>query len=262
MILRFFKMPFKTLLTLFLILLFTVISTFVRLCSRNLSTFRKKQVRVVMFFTSLALKVWNVNVKTVNQPTSEPKEWMLASNHFGFIDAFAIASHFPVLFVTSQEMRETPLIGFLTEIGGCLYVERRHREFIHREKSQLVDALKSGFNVLLYPEGGASDAQEVLPFKRTLMMASAEAGVPLQLICVNFRKVNGEDFSHRWRDHVCWYGDRSFLKHCLLFLSLESVVIEIKLIDQLMLHRNENKDEVSKRTHDLVARHYKKVPIQ
>lgn len=258
MITPFLRVLYKTIFLTLLVALFILTSLVVRFIWQE--KYRTHQLGINRFFSGLALKLWGVKINLVNAPRVTPQGWLMVSNHFGIIDAFSMIAHFPVNFVTSVEMHETPVLGLITEMGCCFYVERRDRSKIHNEKAELVKALKDGYNIMLYPEGTSGDASSVLPFRRTFMMSAADAGAPLQLICLNFKKINGEPFSHKWRDHVCWYGDLNFAKHCYLMFSLKSIELEVKFIEQLMLRSDENKDEVSKRVHGLVSAHY--IPIE
>ncbi|MBK9294427.1 MAG: 1-acyl-sn-glycerol-3-phosphate acyltransferase [Oligoflexia bacterium] len=251
---RFLKIPYKFVFQSLLVATFLPTSLINRLVKRK--NYRQTQLKINKLYAGLSLRLWGINIEVLNKPKQTPKGWLMVSNHLGFIDAFSMIAHFPVNFVTSKEMKQTPLIGQITDMGCCFYVERRDRSSIHNEKAELVNALRQGYNIMLYPEGTSSDGSAVLPFKRTLMMAAAEAKVPLQLICIKFKTINNEPFSPKWRDHVCWHGDLSFLKHILLLFSLRSAELEIKFIDQLYINQNECKDAVSKRAHSIVSSHY------
>ncbi|HND85557.1 MAG TPA: lysophospholipid acyltransferase family protein, partial [Pseudobdellovibrionaceae bacterium] len=120
--------------------------------------------------------------------------FLMVANHMGFIDILFLASQIPMTFVTSVEMRDTPFLGWITDMGGCLYVERRSRSSILRELEHIAQALKEGFRIVLYPESVSTNGEQVLPFKRTLLMSAAMAGVPIQPVVVNFKSIDGEEF--------------------------------------------------------------------
>src|SRR5690606_9294588 len=143
----------------------------------------------VRAFSAFILRSFSMNMQVVNQPPLDEKS-LIVSNHMGFIDILLLASQSPVLFVTSNEMRETPFLGLLTEMAGCIYVERRSRTKILDELQNIVKALKDGFRIVLYPEATSTNAEQVLPFKKTLIMAAAYAEIPIQPVVVNFISVN------------------------------------------------------------------------
>lgn len=204
------------------------------------------------FFSGLMLKGLNLDLKVVNLPASSQK-FLLVSNHMGFVDILMLASCMPMLFVTSNEMRETPFLGILTEMGGCIYVERRSRTKILDELKSIVTVLQQGFRVTLYPEATSSNGEGVLPFKRTLLMAAAQAGVPIQPVVINFRKINGENFALKWRDHVCWYGDIPFITAMWKTLTLKSVVAEVEFLEQVPVGIGEDRGIVADKLHSMIS---------
>lgn len=178
----------------------------------------------------------------------------------GFVDILLMGSIFPLLFVTSNEMRETPFLGLLTEMGGCMYVERRSRTKILDEMKSIVTALQNGFRIVLYPEATSTNGEQVLPFKRTLMMAASHAGVPIQPAVVNFRKVNGEDFSLKWRDHLCWYGDITFATSLWKALTLKSLHAEIEFLEQIHTTPEDDRGLIADKAHSLISEKF--VPVK
>jgi len=127
-------------------------------------------------------------------------------------------------------MRETPVLGTLCEMGGCIFVERRSRTKIMNEMGVLTEAIKEGANVVLYPEATSSNGEQVLPFKKTLMMSAAHAGRPIQPGVVNFIEINGEEFSLKNRDRVCWHGDMSFGKAMWGGITAKSITAEVEFL--------------------------------
>lgn len=232
------------------------------ICHYTIRDSHKRLVRFsrnTQFFARLILKVLNLDFKITNKPFDHQK-FLLVSNHMGFLDIFILASCYPSVFVTSVEMRETPFLGLITELGGCIYVERRSRLRIADEMYSIVESLKKGFKVVLYPEATSTNGEQVLPFKRTLMMAAAHANVPIQPVVVNFRKINGEDFTVKWRDHVCWYGDISFATSMWKSAILKSVVAEIEFLEQIIATPDDDRALVAAKAHASISAKF--VPVK
>lgn len=211
------------------------------------------------FFAALALKILNVKVQVKNPPPADQK-CLVVSNHMGFVDILMLSSSVPTVFVTSKEMKETPFLGTLTEMGGCIYVERRSRTKILDEMKSIVEVLRQGFRVTLYPEATSTNGERVLPFKRTLMMAAAQAGVPIQPVVVNFRNINGDHFNLKWRDHVCWYGDIPFATSAWKTLVLKSVVAEVEFLEQVHVSLDEDRGVIADKVHQMISTRF--VPAQ
>ncbi len=233
---------------------------FTILALRDNAKRKKAQMKLMQLYCRLALKIWNVKTVVQNLPKDlDHQTLLIVGNHMGFVDIFILANVIPSLFVTSIEMRDTPVIGLLTRLVACLYVERRNRSSVLNEKSEIVKNLKDGFKVVLYPEGAASNGESVLPFKRTLMMAAADAEIPVQLVCTNFLKINGEPFSLKFRDNVCWYGDMGFFSHMWKLLQLSSIDAEFVFLERLHPNSGADKAALAVKAHGIIERAFKSV---
>ncbi len=205
---------------------------------------------------ALMLKVFKIEVIVKGAPAAGTN-FLYVGNHMGFVDIFVLASIMPALFITSQEMRETPFLGDLCEVAGCIFVERRSRTKIMNELGSLKEALEQGFNVVLYPEATSTNGEAVLPFKKTLMMAGPQAARPIQPGCINFIEIDGEDFNLNTRDNVCWYGDMSFAEAMWNSLTSSSMKVEIRFLEPIHESATADRSLVAMKAHALVSAHFK-----
>ncbi len=219
---------------------------------------RSQFTRNSKFTSGLILNAFGVNVNIINKPADDEK-FLVVSNHMGFVDILLLCSIFPTVFVTSLEMRETPFLGLLTEMGGCVYVERRSRDNIQVELKSLILGLQKGLRILLYPEATSTNGEKVLPFKRTLMTAAAYAGVPIQPVVVNFKEINGDKFILKWRDHVCWYGDIPFAVALWNVLSLKSLTAEVEFLEKIYPTPEDDRGVIADKAHALIAEKF--IPV-
>ncbi|RYZ81632.1 MAG: 1-acyl-sn-glycerol-3-phosphate acyltransferase [Proteobacteria bacterium] len=201
------------------------------------------------------VKALDITIITKGAPVAD-SNFLYVGNHMGFVDIFVVSSLFPALFITSQEMRETPLLGTLCEMAGCIFVERRRRSQIMSELGSVTDALKDGHNVVLYPEATSSDGVVVLPFKKTLMTSASHAARPIQPGVINFRQIDGKEFSLKNRDHVCWYGDISFVQAMWGTMTTRSIVAEVEFLQPILADQHLDRTEVAERAHALVKGHF------
>lgn len=198
------------------------------------------------------LKKFNITVEVKNPPPSEDV-CLLVGNHIGFIDILSIASTGPICFVTSKEMHETPVLGLLTEMGGCMYVERRRRANIVNEMQEMAAEMRKGFRVLLYPEATSTNGEQVLPFKKTLIMSAAYAGCPIRPYVFNFKSVNNGEVEFKHQDYLCWYGDQSFVGALWRSLQLNSLHVEIEFLEPIFPNVDDDRGVIARKAHHAVA---------
>lgn len=250
---------FKLILTLMIIGSFMIVALIVIALTKEGKLRRRINSRLVNFYCKLCLLGLNAKVKVKHQP-NPAQQALFVSNHLGFVDIFLLASIRPVLFITSVELKETPGLGTLTEMGGCLYVERRSRANIQNEVKWIRKALEDGFNVVLFPEAKATDGQMVHPFKRTLLTAVAGTGIPIQPAVINYRTVNGEKMSHKYRDNLFWHGDIGFHEMTWKLLQLLTFQVEVEFLEPIHCHTEEERHEVAQKLHDMIASKYDGIP--
>lgn len=217
---------------------------------------KKKFSQNAGIYTTLVCKLFNIKIEVI-QPLSFHDAGLIVGNHMGFIDILVMHSLTKALFVTSYEMRETPVLGLITEMSGCLFVERRNKSNILSELKNIIDALNDDFNVTLYPEATSHNGEEILPFKRTLMTSAAAAGKPILPYCFNFKSINGEPFSLKYRDHVCWYGDMGFFSSFLKSISLEEIVTEVIFLEPYYPKMEQERAEVANEVRRRIVKHFR-----
>lgn len=216
---------------------------------------RQKLIQNGSFVANLILKAFNVEL-ICKQNIPEDETSLVLGNHIGFIDIVCLIALRPAVFITSLEMKKTPVLGQIADLGGCAYVNRLNRLAIQDELKGMVDVLKQGFRVVLYPESVASNGEQVLPFKKTLIMSAGLAGKPIRPFVFNFRKVNGQPVKYEDRDSVCWYGDQTFLPAIWRSLKLDSVTCEIEFLPLIYPKPDEDRTQLSLRLHAIVNDKY------
>lgn len=194
------------------------------------------------------------NVKLIcNQKIPDDEGSLIVGNHLGFIDIVCLIALTHGVFITSMEMKQTPFLGQICDLGGCAYVDRKNRLGIQDELKDIVSVLKQGFRVMLYAESVASNGEQVLPFKKTLITSAALAGKPIRPFVFNYRSVNGKPVRFEDRDSVCWYGDQSFISAIWKSLKLNSLTCEIEFLPLVHSTTEEDRTQLANKIHAMVS---------
>ena len=255
---------YRILIFLLLVTIYLATSFFIHYATRDPKKRMQKFSKNGSVYCGLMIQMMGLKKIIINLPDPDEK-FLLVSNHMGFVDILVLASTTPMIFVTSNEMRETPFLGLLTEMAGCMYVERRARSQIVEEMQNIASVLRQGLRVVLYPEATSTNGEQVLPFKKTLMMAAAHAGVPIQPVVINYREINGEAFSIKNRDHVCWYGDITFVTSMWKAMILKSVTAEVEFLEKIYPTLDDDRSVIAEKAHRLISSKFvpaKSVPVE
>ena len=162
-----------------------------------------------------ALKIFRLEVR-VSGPV--PTRGLLVSNHLGYLDIFLLASIAPSVFVAKREIKSWPVVGWLTQMGGTLFVDRDHRVQVGQVNDEIQAALDRGALVVLFPEGGSSDGRTVLPFKSSLLEPAVQPVNPLSVSAIHYAIEDGDVVRE-----VCYWGDHTFFPHLLNLLGKRAI---------------------------------------
>ena len=171
--------------------------------------------KILKAFSKFGLWVLNVHVnfKDVENLGTAEAGGLFVGNHLSYLDVLVIHSLVPVCFVTSREIRETPVLGIVCQLAGCLFVERRNKSNIRNEVSEIADGLREGLNVAIFPEATSTNGEQILRFRRPLYVSAIDSSRPVVPFCLNYLRVGGAPIDLSTRDKVFWYGDMDFASH-------------------------------------------------
>jgi 1-acyl-sn-glycerol-3-phosphate acyltransferase len=132
---------------------------------------------------------------------------MVVANHVSWLDILAINAVQPARFVSKADVRAWPLIGWLVECGGTLFIERERKRDALRVVHQVAQTLQTGAVVALFPEGTTSDGNGLLPFHANLLQAAISTETPVQPVVLRFA-----DPVHRFSPAAAYVGDTSLVQ--------------------------------------------------
>jgi 1-acyl-sn-glycerol-3-phosphate acyltransferase len=156
-------------------------------------------------------------------------------------------------------MKETPFLGQLCLLGGCLFVERRSKAGLINEVTELAEALKLGLNVVIFPEATSTNGEDVIRFKRPLFQAGLNAEASILPLCLNYKTLDDEKITIKNRDKVFWYGDMGFGQHALKLLQHKKVIIELTILPAYKAFDFPGKNELTQHTYVAIHSHYEKI---
>ena len=208
-------------------------------------------------FCRIALQVFRIDVKIENEERFHSRNHLIIANHLSYLDAMLFFHILPTCFVTSMEMKNTFFLGLMTELGGCLYVERRTRENIQNEIKEISQALIDNFDVTIFPEATSTNGESILPFKRSLLKAAIDAKVPILPVTINYDKIDGIEVSKNNRDGLCWYGDMTFAPHFFQLTKYKNIQIRITAHEEIPTSEFSDRDILAKEAHSIISSHFR-----
>lgn len=203
----------------------------------------------ISLYSRLAQIILNIKIQTNNKLADKTTSSLIVANHLSYIDIFILASEYPSIFVTSVQIKETPVLGWITKLAGCIFVERRRSKIIQGTKENelmlMKNKIQNGYNVLLFPEGTSSDGTRVLPFKATFFQLASDLNIPVRPITLKYLSES--------RATVPWYGSMTFINHLVKICFLEKIEAELTELDLIY---SENKFDLSSKSYEAISECY------
>lgn len=96
---------------------------------------------------------------------------LFLANHVSWLDILVVAGASGAAFVSKDEVKKWPLIGWLASLNKTIFVSRSERNGVRGQAEQLREALATGQPIALFPEGTTEGGHAILPFRASLLSA-------------------------------------------------------------------------------------------
>ncbi|MFN2361699.1 MAG: lysophospholipid acyltransferase family protein [Marinobacter sp.] len=167
------------------------------------------------------------------QGTFSDKPVLYVSNHISWSDIPVLGGMVPLRFLSKAEVGRWPLIGWLAQQAGTLFIQRGSGK-AGLSRREIDHTLQRGQSVLVFPEGTTTAGVTVLPFHSRLLHAAADAGVDIQPISIAYLR-DGRP------DHLApFIGDDTFQHH--LIRMLRQPAVNVGVIAHPVMTVDENRD--------------------
>ena len=115
------------------------------------------------------------------------KPTIFCVNHQSSMDIPVLLVHLPFQFrfVAKRSLFRYPFMGWHLRRSGHIAVVRDRPGQARRSLDEAVSKIRSGYPVVVFPEGGRSRTGEILPFKPGAFRLAVLAGVPVTPITLN-----------------------------------------------------------------------------
>jgi 1-acyl-sn-glycerol-3-phosphate acyltransferase len=117
---------------------------------------------------------------------------LLVANHVSWIDIYVINAAIPAAFVSKEEVRHWPLIGWLAAKNDTIFLRRGSRGHAKVINEQVADILGKGKHVAVFPEGTTTDGRSLLHFHAALIQPALAAGRPVLPVAISYWELDGQ----------------------------------------------------------------------
>jgi lyso-ornithine lipid O-acyltransferase len=149
---------------------------------------------------------------------------LLVGNHVSWLDIPVVGTQGPVRFLSKAEVRRWPLIGWMSELVGTLFITRGANQvsmIVQQIRARILD----GHPVVVFPEGTTSDGRQVYRFHPRLFAICQEAELAVQPVALRYGLGPEPD------PIAPFVGDDTLVTHLWRLLSHPGLDVRVSFLD-------------------------------
>ena len=187
------------------------------------------------------VRALDVDLKLVHKNTRPlPEQYILVTNHPSVLEDFAVPALFDIYPLAKAGVRDWIVLGRISDYAGTVFVERENPDSRHAALQSLVDAVNSGKNIVIFPEGGCKGYRIYEKFQTGAFDIALQTGVPVLPVFLQY--VDQETFE--------WKKESLVKKLWQIFRSNKNQV-NYYVHDAIRAEDFDDKDSFAKHTHSL-----------
>lgn len=114
------------------------------------------------------------------------KAQLFVANHQSYFDIFALSGYLPVQirWMAKSILFHIPFVGWSMRAAGYISVDRKNRKESYKSFLKAIEKLKSGFSVVIFPEGTRSMDDQMGPFKKGGHLLAVRSQTPMTPVTI------------------------------------------------------------------------------
>ena len=172
-----------------------------------------------------AVMVWLFGFRVRRNGTPLPGAVLFVANHVSWIDITLLHSQRMMGFVAKAEIARWPVVGWVASQGSTIYHHRGSNDSLHGVMHQMVERLRSGLAVGVFPEGRTFRGDVIGTFHARIFQPATVAGVPAQPVALKYGR-------HGEAQTIVAFGAReNFLQNFFRLLGEPSRAVEVHFLE-------------------------------
>lgn len=155
-------------------------------------------------------------------PALHGRPAVLAANHVSWLDIYVVHAVWQVRFIAKSEVRNWPVIGWLSARTGTLFIERANRRHAAQINRAIHSAFQDGDAIGVFPEGTTTFGDELGRFHSSLLQPAVDEHALVYPVALRY--LDGDGKLNR---NAAYVGDTSLLESMRTILAEPGIVAEI-----------------------------------
>lgn len=134
----------------------------------------------ILFISGIELEIEGLD------KIKENENYIIMSNHTSYLDVPILLSAYPknIYFIAKRELLRIPFFGWMMWLLGMIFIDRSNPKRSIRSMKIAALKLKTGKNVLVFPEGTFDESKKLLPFKKGTFHIAVKAKMSILPVAI------------------------------------------------------------------------------
>jgi 1-acyl-sn-glycerol-3-phosphate acyltransferase len=177
---------------------------------------------LIRWWSGRLVRIFGFRIERFGTPL--PGAVLYVANHISWLDIVLMLSQRAVSFVAKSEIDRWPLVGWLAACAGTIFHRRGNTASLNLVMARVVERLRAGSPVGVFPEGGSGHGQRVGTFHARICQTALDAEVPVQPVALRYGDGGRQD------PRVPFAGER-FLPNVLRLLGGPPMAAEVHFLE-------------------------------
>jgi 1-acyl-sn-glycerol-3-phosphate acyltransferase len=178
---------------------------------------------MIRWWSGALVRRFGLRIRSFGTPL--PGAVLYVANHISWLDIELMHSQRPVSFVAKSEIARWPFVGWLAARAGTIFHRRGSTDSLSSVMATVVERLRSGTPVGVFPEGGSGHGDGVGTFHARIFQTALDADVPVQPVALRYGRDGRQDPS------VPFGRNEGFLPNFIRVLGNPPMDAEIHFLD-------------------------------
>jgi 1-acyl-sn-glycerol-3-phosphate acyltransferase len=146
---------------------------------------------MIRWWSGMLVRIFGFRIRRFGEPL--PGAVLYVANHVSWLDIELMHSQRPLNFVAKSEIAGWPFVGWLAARAGTIFHRRGSTDSLAVVMARVVETLKAGQPVGVFPEGGSGHGDRVGTFHARIFQTALDANVPVQPVALRYGRDGRQD---------------------------------------------------------------------
>lgn len=201
----------------------------------------------IHWFATTGLRRAGITIEIRGSAASGPK--LIVANHVSWLDIVAIHAVCPeARFVSKAEAKRWPVLGWLINVVGTLFIERERPRDSIRVVHEMASALRNQQTVAVFLEGTTSSGHVLLPFHGGLLQSAISTGQVVQPIALRYTEAG-----HAVSPSAAYFGEMNLVQSVWRVVCAKELRVRVTVLPA-MVAEGADRRELSQRLREDLLR--------